>query len=99
MDALAVAYCLQDNETKENFRHGYYSQSTRPYHQCPHVWLFGVWVLIATVWAVGASWHCSSVQGIEFVSKLGYAFFSALFPNTYLLLRYFNVFKCSASLF
>ena len=57
-----------------------------------------LFTVVISVWAIGASWECSTIQRVGFPMKVVYAAFSAVFPAFYLILRALGVFQCPTPL-
>ena len=56
------------------------------------------WSIFATIWAIGTSWHCNTVNRADFLTKWFYAFWASIFPTAYLILRHGGVIHCKTGL-
>lgn len=89
MDLLLIQYLREKKGTgiKEFMR-------SAP-QRCPFHPLLVLWSIISVIWAIGASWHCNTILGTDFLMKIINAFVASMFSNIYLVLRYFDVIDCA----
>lgn len=84
--AVQMAYNSY-SKNKEGFANAYNDPVMRAKIMLAGFVALYVGTVVLSIWAAGTSWHCNSVQGRWFITKVLYAFLSSVVAPLYLLAR------------